>query len=69
MYCRVCGADNADDARFCRVCGAELIGGFSAPPSEDDIDDTPTEILTGLDPGTSVCDDRNTVAFGSGSSM
>lgn len=69
MYCRVCGADNADDARFCRVCGAELIGGFSAPPSEDDIDDTPTEILTGPDPGTSVFDDRKTVAFGSGSSM
>ncbi len=69
MYCRVCGADNADDARFCRVCGAELIGGFSAPPSEEDIDDTPTEILTGPDPGTSVFDNRKTVAFGSGSSM
>ena len=25
MYCRKCGAENADHAKFCGKCGAELV--------------------------------------------
>ena len=69
MYCRVCGAQNADNARFCRVCGAQLQAAEAdLKASQEELDDdTPTEILTGQDPDASVFDDQKTVAFGSGS--
>ena len=34
MYCRSCGAPNADDARFCTKCGTNLFG-ESAPPMQN----------------------------------
>ena len=65
MFCSVCGADNTDDSRYCRVCGAELQSfGAATGPQDDDYDETPTEILTGPDPGNSAFNDQKTVAFG-----
>ena len=64
MFCSVCGADNPDDSRYCSVCGAELNSMGAAPePQDDDYDDTPTEILTGPDPGSSAFSDQKTVSF------
>ena len=65
MYCRFCGKQIPDQAKFCPECGADLAPAPSAAPGKSPAEDSPRSSIAGApanstkgnrsDPASSTC--------------